>query len=82
MNKLTAAYRAYLSWLGSLPTWAQSLVILVEGAVAGVFYNWLTNPQGLCFNKACLRNLAGAIGLAVTTAVHNWAKSSPLAPKP
>jgi hypothetical protein len=79
MNKLTAAYKAYISWLNTLPKPAQTLVLAIEGALGAVVYNYLTSPKGLCFDATCLRSILTATGLAVSYALHNWAKSSFLA---
>lgn len=74
MNQVKQLY----AWYGSLSPMMKTLLFLVEGAIAGVLWNWFTSPSGLCFTKACLTSLAKGMLIASAWAIHNYFKP----PKP
>lgn len=68
---------AILKWYASLPRSIQLLLTTLESAVVGVVIAWLSTP-GLSLNSTSLHQLEVSIGGAVTVALVNWFKHSPL----
>lgn len=62
----------------SLPSWAQGLVVAIEGGVVGFILQWASDPAPLCFSKACLRHFVGAVGGVIFMSIRNWLRASPL----
>jgi len=66
------------TFYASLPSWVQGILVAVEGGLIGFILQWASDPDPICFSRACLRHFAGAAAGAVVVSVRNWLKQSPL----
>lgn len=67
------------TFFASLPTWLQGAIAAVEGGLIGFVLQWASDPDPICFQRACLRHFGGAVAGAVVVSIRNWLKQSPLA---
>lgn len=64
---IRAAYTA-------LPTWAKSLIVMVEASVIGFLMQWAANPGPI----TTWRQFIGAVLAAIASGFRNWLKTSPI----
>lgn len=66
------------TFYASLPKFVQGLLVAAEGGLVGFVMQWISDPDPICFQRACLRHFGGAAAGAVIVSVRNWLKQSPL----
>lgn len=67
------------TFFASLPTWLQGLLVAAEGGLVGFLLQWVSDPDPICFQRACLRHFGGAAAGAIVVSIRNWVKQSPIA---